>query len=589
MFRLQRSPQLINLKLIRNNNSGGLINLPKLLNKSPNSTSISNFSTSPSTNSSTSSPLNSTSIFSQFSTTLSKFNLIKKNENGENLNPNSNQSTDKDEIKTINIEEKKKKKSKEEDEYLEIQKTKTKLKKIQQANKNYLYFPVSQKIDDKFICPFKEEEKISLIESYNLFLNPSTKFEYKVSSELISDFISSKASSTVTTSASSTVTSTKNNNTSTPSSKIVDTASLVPIVEIDEDVFFNSNGTHLTWLGHDSVLYSIEGTRILINPFFNNKIKKNFFSFYNKLDKIQHGTPATSSNLFSPSNIMKSNKFNFFNKNNKYTPTIETISPDIILITSNNYTNYCQNTINYIGNLALWIVPLGMKDYLRSQYNITNVIELDWWENFSYIRKDGELINFVFLPTIYEDKRYLMNSINKKHFLKYMVKNSSLIGSYLINYHKKKTYYSNITGFNKDFFSNLRHLYGSFDLSILPIGSYKPQKILKNIQVNPENSWKISKELESKESIGISWGTYESFDLNPLEPALELGRIREKNCAEIKEFYTIPINKTIQFDTASSNSSTSPIKKKVKDNYKNDFVYNHSEIFHSYLDHLRQF
>lgn len=576
MYSIRKSSHLFNKSPALYKISRGLINFTDILNRSsrgaednPNSSFSSSSSSdslsTPSSDSSLSSSASSNSIFGS-SLPFSFSNTFGIKKNGESIDFSNQELEHELNPEVINL--KKEQKDKEEQELLELHKTRTKMKKLQHSNKNYLYFPVSKCVDDQFICPFVEEEKISLVDSYNLFLSPSSKFEYS-SSATSSATSSSTTSTTSTTSSTTSSTTTSTSSSALSSPKPIDSASLVPIEAINEEKFFDPSGTHLTWLGHDTILYSLEGTRILINPFFNQKIKKNFFSFYNKLDKLKH---KESSSVIQKAD----NKFNFLNKKANKSLKVENIQPNIILITSNNYTNYCQNSIKFIGNLALWIVPLGMKDYLRTQFNVTNCVELNWWENYSYIRPNGELINIIMVPTIYEDKAYVVNSLNKGYLLKYMHRNSSLLGNFIINFRNRKVFYSNITGYNKDFYSNLRNLYGNFDLSILPIGSYKPQRILKNLQVNPENSLKISREINSKETIGISWGTFESFDLNPLEPTLELGRIREKYCSSISEFYTVPINKTIYFGEGQ----------KVE-NSVNDFVYNNNEIFHSYLNHLR--
>lgn len=46
------------------------------------------------------------------------------------------------------------------------------------------------------------------------------------------------------------------------------------------------------------------------------------------------------------------------------------------------------------------------------------------------------------------------------------------------------------------------------DLCILPIGVYEPRQFLKNQHINPEEAVIIHRELKSKKSVGVHWGTF---------------------------------------------------------------------------------
>ena len=56
-------------------------------------------------------------------------------------------------------------------------------------------------------------------------------------------------------------------------------------------------------------------------------------------------------------------------------------------------------------------------------------------------------------------------------------------------------------------FSQIGDLFGSFDLALLPIGLYSPRQLSSSIHCSPEDSICVHKDIKSKRSIGMHWGT----------------------------------------------------------------------------------
>lgn len=71
----------------------------------------------------------------------------------------------------------------------------------------------------------------------------------------------------------------------------------------------------------------------------------------------------------------------------------------------------------------------------------------------------------------------------------------------------KKIFYPGDTGYC-GIFKELGEIFGGFDLSILPIGAYEPRELLKSQHFNPEDAVIVHKELKSKKSVGVHWGTF---------------------------------------------------------------------------------
>ncbi len=50
---------------------------------------------------------------------------------------------------------------------------------------------------------------------------------------------------------------------------------------------------------------------------------------------------------------------------------------------------------------------------------------------------------------------------------------------------------------------------GPFDLSCIPIGAYDPRELNKDAHCNPEEAVEIHKDLQSKHSVAIHWGSFQ--------------------------------------------------------------------------------
>lgn len=56
-------------------------------------------------------------------------------------------------------------------------------------------------------------------------------------------------------------------------------------------------------------------------------------------------------------------------------------------------------------------------------------------------------------------------------------------------------------------FAEIGQRFGPFDLALLPIGLYSPRSLMSSVHCNPEDSVSIHKDIKSKKSIGMHWGT----------------------------------------------------------------------------------
>lgn len=323
----------------------------------------------------------------------------------------------------------------------------------------------------------------------------------------------------------------------------------------------------VTWIGHSTMLIQINGLNILTDPMFSDR--------------------ASPSQYFGPKRIRRP------------ACTLDELPKiDIVLISHNHYDHLDLESIMRInqrsGSRTRWIVPLGLGSFLK-YYMISNYIEMDWWQKdcqqlppvlflnnglvhrqdpinapdveqlerlkklataplaFSarsaarYIEEGGfsqnkteEQIAIYFTPTQHGSRR----GVNDY--------NHSLWGSFTIVSKNNATFFfGGDTGYCPAF-QEIGDIFGPFAGAAIPIGAYKPRKLLRFNHIDPQEAIQVHRELRSKHSIAIHHSTfslsYEPFD----EPARFLNRLMNELRVRngVKEpFHTIQHGQSVLFCT----------------------------------------
>ena len=240
----------------------------------------------------------------------------------------------------------------------------------------------------------------------------------------------------------------------------------------------NNNNNFITWVGHSTMLLHINGKTILTDPIFSDRC--------------------------SPVQFLGPKRYSF--------PTIDIESLpkiDLIVISHNHYDHLDKNSVKNLGKdpLTVWYVPLGLKKWF-DKLNITNVIELDWFEE----RKQDN-VEIICLPSQHWSKRSAFKSFD------------TLWSSWLLKIGNFKFWFAGDTGYNKIQFKQIGDDYGPFDLSAIPIGAYEPRWFMKDFHVNPEESIFIHKDIKSKKSIGMHFGTFVLTTEPVIEPIEKIKNI----------------------------------------------------------------
>ncbi len=185
---------------------------------------------------------------------------------------------------------------------------------------------------------------------------------------------------------------------------------------------------------------------------------------------------------------------------------------DIVLISHNHYDHLDAETLKKLiaRFQPIIFVPLGDKSLIQS-LGAHHVHEMDWWDSVKVLRH----LEITFAPTRHFSGRSLFGF------------DKSLWGSYVMNVHGRKIYFGGDSGYSP-YYQAIEHRFGPMDLSFLPIGSYEPRWFMKAVHMNPEESVLAHRDLKSRETIGIHFGTFQLSDEKIDQPEIELSAALKK-------------------------------------------------------------
>lgn len=252
-------------------------------------------------------------------------------------------------------------------------------------------------------------------------------------------------------------------------------------------------GLKATWIGHASFMIEVpaeqgkeRGVRILFDPVFSERASP---------------VPFAGPKRFTP------------------TPCALEDLPDVdlVIISHDHYDHMDSDALWKIHqrrkSKVHFLVPLGNADRLVGMGIAKEcVTQLDWWES---IRATVDAVGSVELtctPSQHGSGRGLLDQGSTLWYSwALQAGNSPSI---------KKLYFSGDTGYryvpdgaNEDTmarcpaFDEIGETFGGFDLSLLPIGCYLPRQFLSPLHCSPEDALCLHKDLKSRKSIGMHYGT----------------------------------------------------------------------------------
>jgi L-ascorbate metabolism protein UlaG (beta-lactamase superfamily) len=196
---------------------------------------------------------------------------------------------------------------------------------------------------------------------------------------------------------------------------------------------------------------------------------------------------------------------------------------DIILLSHNHYDHLDLATLRRLrqrfaatvlfaaGDRRL-VGPLGFKD----------THELDWWEHVGL----GDALKITFVPSQHFSARGLFD------------RQKSLWGGYMIESRGRRIYFGGDSGYSTHF-RDIKTRFGAPDIAMLGIGAYEPRWFMQSMHMSPADAVLAHRDLGSKQSIGMHFGTFQLSSEGIDQPPADLRRALADNGVQESEFVTL--------------------------------------------------
>jgi len=239
----------------------------------------------------------------------------------------------------------------------------------------------------------------------------------------------------------------------------------VPLEVVKNVVALNQKEDFICWLTHASFLIQLGGKRILIDPVFGD-------------------IPLYKREIKAPYSVEELGKI------------------DYLLISHTHYDHFDKASLLSIEFMKPHaIIPLKMSPLLKKVAPSISSQELDWYE--SYQNKE---LKITLVPARHWSRRSIFD------------KNAVLWGGYVISYKDRSIYFAGDTAYGTHF-EEIGKRY-NVDVALLPIGAYRPEYIMKNNHLDPQEAFNAFEQLQAKRMIPMHYGTYKLTD-EPLDEPLK--------------------------------------------------------------------
>lgn len=260
----------------------------------------------------------------------------------------------------------------------------------------------------------------------------------------------------------------------------------------------------LTWIGHSSFLFQVNGCNVLTDPVFSERASP--FAF-------------AGPKRYTPAALQV-----------KDLPAI-----DVVLISHNHYDHLDDATVRALhqrfGDHTVFCVPEGLADWFRKR-GITKLIELSWWQSQTF--DAGEVFC---VPAQHFSGRGPGDA------------NASLWCGWIMDIGATRLYFAGDTGYGP-VFKTIGEVFGHVDLALLPIGAYDPRWFMGPVHVAPEEAVHIHRDVRARLSIGMHWGAFVLTDEPMDEPPRRLQQALHEQGIDPRRFRVMQHGQTLVLDDA---------------------------------------
>lgn len=204
---------------------------------------------------------------------------------------------------------------------------------------------------------------------------------------------------------------------------------------------------------------------------------------------------AAGNVLTDPMYSQRAGPFNMVGPRRVRQPAVrfEDLPPISTILLSHNHYDHCD--LRTLGRLAkrfdpIVVTPLGNAALVRSS-GIRQVEELEWWQE-----AQTTSMPITITPAHHFSARGPLD------------RDRALWGGFVLTAGDVRIYFAGDTAYT-GLFTDVRQRLGPIDLSLLPIGAYEPRWFMQAVHMNPAEAVQAHLDLDSKESIGMHFGTFQ--------------------------------------------------------------------------------
>ena len=277
-----------------------------------------------------------------------------------------------------------------------------------------------------------------------------------------------------------------------------------------------------TWVNHSTFLLQFPGLTLLTDPVFSQRI-----GLFGRIGPRRVHAPGLAFESL---------------------PRI-----DAILLSHDHYDHCDLPTLRRLARAhdPLIIAPLGFHKLLR-RAALTRIVELDWWQTHTLsLTLSSSSAPPPFRPSAISDPAtsapslsYALSSLPSsvsasgtsassgatitltpaQHWSNRLTgpRCGRLWGGFMINTPARRLFFAGDTGYHPTIFRDIATRLGPPDLALLPIGAYEPRWFMSDQHVNPAEAVQIHRDLGSRLSLGMHWGTFQLTDEPRLAPPADL-------------------------------------------------------------------